>query len=128
MNAMDTIVISDLEVFYRVGVTEAERAQPQRLLLSVELALDFKKASSSDDLAETIDYDALCQKLRQFGDGVHWSLIETLAVEVAAMILEGFPAPGSHGRGEKVYHSTGAARGRADHAPKSAARSRLNHE
>jgi hypothetical protein len=32
LQTMDKITISDLEVFYRVGVPEEERAEPQRLL------------------------------------------------------------------------------------------------
>jgi len=87
---MDTILISDLEVFYHVGVTDAERAERQRLLVSVELSHDFKSASTNDNLAETIDYDAVCRQLRGFGDGVHWVLIETLATDIAAMVLDQF--------------------------------------
>jgi dihydroneopterin aldolase len=34
--------------------------------------------------------DAVCQRLRAFGDGVHWKLIETLAVDIAQMVLEDF--------------------------------------
>ena len=87
---MDKIIISDLEVFYCVGVPDAERAAPQRLLLSLELVHDFHPAANSDDLANTIDYDALCQRLLKFGEGVHWKLIETLAVDLAQMVLEEF--------------------------------------
>ena len=87
---MDTIIISDLEVFYQVGITEAERAKPQRLLLTVEMAHDFKAAAARDDLAETIDYAALSERLLHFGDDCHWSLVETLAADLAAMILEDF--------------------------------------
>ena len=87
---MDTIIISDLEVFYNVGVTEAERAKPQRLLLSLEMAHSFKNVAATDSLAETIDYDVISQGLLRFGDGRHWLLIETLAVDIADMILEEF--------------------------------------
>jgi dihydroneopterin aldolase len=87
---MDTIIISDLEVFYQVGITEAERAKPQRLLLTVEMSHDFKAAAARDDLAETIDYAALSERLLHFGDDCHWSLIETLAADLAAMILDHF--------------------------------------
>jgi 7,8-dihydroneopterin aldolase/epimerase/oxygenase len=89
---MDTILISDLEVFYNVGVTDAERAKPQRLLLSLEIGHSFKNVAASDNLAETIDYDVICQALLRFGDGRHWLLIETLAVDIADMIVEEFRA------------------------------------
>ena len=87
---MDTITIRDLEVFYCVGVPDAERAQPQRLLLSVEMEHDFSKAAATDDLRETIDYFAVSQRLLRFGEGRSWKLIETLAEEIAALILKEF--------------------------------------
>ena len=89
---MDTITISDLEVFYCVGVPDEERAKPQRLLLTVEMEHDFRTAASEDELVETIDYFAVSQRLLRFGDGVHWRLIETLAVDIAQMVLEEFRA------------------------------------
>ena len=87
---MDKIIISELEVFYRVGVTEQERAQPQRLLITVEMVHDFKAAAARDNLAETIDYAAVSERLLHFGADVHWELIETLAADLAAMILDQF--------------------------------------
>jgi FolB domain-containing protein len=87
---MDKITIRDLEVFYRVGVPDEERSKPQRLLLTVEMEHDFKSAATEDDLSATIDYFAVSQCLLRFGDGVHWKLIETLAVDIAQMILEDF--------------------------------------
>ena len=87
---MDTITINDLEVFYCVGVPDAERAQPQRLLLTIEIKHDFRAASVEDELGNTIDYFAVSQRLLKFGDGVHWKLIETVAVDAAQMILDDF--------------------------------------
>ena len=89
---MDKIRIVDLEVTYQVGVTEEERAQPQRLLLWIEIEHDFKHAIAADNLADTIDYHAVCQRLLAFGEGRHWQLIETLAADIASMILEEFRA------------------------------------
>ncbi|HTD67075.1 MAG TPA: dihydroneopterin aldolase [Candidatus Limnocylindria bacterium] len=87
---MDTITISDLEVFYCVGVPDAERAQPQRLLITVAMEHDFRAASASDELSGTIDYFAVCQRVLKFGEGLHWKLIETLAEDLAEMVLEDF--------------------------------------
>jgi dihydroneopterin aldolase len=87
---MSRISIVDLEVFYRVGVPDAERAQPQRLLLTVEMESDFSAAAKSDSIADTIDYFAVSQRLLKFGDGKSWKLIEKLAVDIADMILSEF--------------------------------------
>src|SRR4051812_12913040 len=78
-NCVDVIRICDLEVSYRVGVPDAERARPQRLLLDVRMEHDFRPAAATDDLTKTIDYFAVAQKLLKFGQGREWKLIEKLA-------------------------------------------------
>ena len=88
----DRIDIVDLEVFYRVGVPDAERREPQRLLLTVEMDLDFGPAAAGDDLSRTIDYFAVSRRLLALGEGREWRLIETLAVEVAELVLREYPA------------------------------------
>ena len=87
---MSQISIVDLEVFYRVGVPDAERAQPQRLLLTVEMEADFSAAAKSDSIADTIDYFAVTQRLLKFGAGREWKLIEKLAADIADAILSEF--------------------------------------
>lgn len=85
---MDKIIISDLEAFYRVGVTDQERSKPQRLLLSVEMLHDFKAAIASDNLGGTIDYYSVSRRLIAFGEETQWQLIETLAHDIAQLILK----------------------------------------
>ena len=87
---MSQISIVDLEVFYRVGVPDAERAQPQRLLLTVEMETDFSAAAKSDSIADTLDYFAVTQRLLKFGEGREWKLIEKLAADIADAILSEF--------------------------------------
>jgi 7,8-dihydroneopterin aldolase/epimerase/oxygenase len=84
------ISLIDLEVFYHIGVPDAERAQPQRLLLTVEMESDFSAAAESDSIADTIDYFAVSQRLLKFGDGKSWKLIEKLAADICKMILAEF--------------------------------------
>jgi dihydroneopterin aldolase len=84
---MSEISIVDLEVYYRVGVPEAERAQPQRLLLTVEMALDFAAAARSDRVEDTIDYRAVADDLLALGQGRSWRLIEKVAADIAELIL-----------------------------------------
>jgi len=87
---VDQIIINELEVFMRVGVPEAERAKPQRLLVTVEMEHDFTAAARNDRLQRTIDYHAVAVRLAGFGRRRSWKLIETLAVEMAEMILREF--------------------------------------
>jgi dihydroneopterin aldolase len=84
------ISIVDLEVFYHVGVPDAERAEPQRLLLTVELETDFSAAAKSDSIDHTINYFAVTQRLLKFGEGREWKLIEKLAADIADTVLAEF--------------------------------------
>jgi dihydroneopterin aldolase len=84
---MDQIIINELEVFMRVGVPEAERAKPQRLLVTVEMDHDFTAAAKNDCLRGTIDYHAVALRLASFGRRRSWKLIETLAADMAETIL-----------------------------------------
>jgi FolB domain-containing protein len=91
MNSKISIV--DLEVSYRVGVPDEERARPQRLLLTVEMDCVSSKAAKSDSIADTVDYFAVSQRLLNFGEGRSWKLIEKLAADLADMILVEFKPP-----------------------------------
>jgi len=84
------ISIVDLEVFCRVGVPDAERAHPQRLLLTIELTSDFSAAAKSDSITDTINYFAVTQQLLKFGTGREWKLIEKLAADIADTLLKDF--------------------------------------
>ena len=87
---MSKISIVDLEAFYRVGVPDAERAQPQRLLLTVVMESDFSAAARTDAIADTVDYFAVTQRLLKFGEGRSWKLIEKLAADIADVIISEF--------------------------------------
>jgi FolB domain-containing protein len=87
---MSRISIVDLEVFYQVGVTEEERAKPQRLLVTVEMDLDFSAASLSDRLEKTINYFDVAQELLKYGQARNWKLLEKLVANIADFIMAKF--------------------------------------
>ncbi len=87
---MDAIIIRDLEIFCCVGVYDAEREKPQRLLVSVEMATDLSAAAVKDELRWSIDYDAVCKCIENISKERNWNLIETLAVEIAETIMREF--------------------------------------
>jgi len=93
---MDTITLRDLEVHYHIGVPDEERVHPQRLLISVEMETDIRQAAAGDDLAHTINYYAVSQRLLGLGRGRSWRLIETLVSEIADLVLREFGARRVH--------------------------------
>lgn len=87
---MSRITIVDLEVCYSVGVTDEERAQPQRLLVTVDMNLDFSSASISDRVEKTINYQEVADELLRFGEKRNWKLLEKLVANLADFILAKF--------------------------------------
>ncbi|HEX4263748.1 MAG TPA: dihydroneopterin aldolase [Verrucomicrobiae bacterium] len=87
---MSRISIVDLEVFYQVGVTDEERAKSQRLLVTVEMDVDFSTASLSDRLEKTINYFDIAQELLKYGQGRNWKLLEKLVANIADFIIVKF--------------------------------------
>ena len=87
---MSKITIVDLEVFYRVGVPDEERAKPQCLLLTIEMECDFTAAAQSDSIHDTVDYYTVSRRLLEFGEGRTWKLIEKLASDIADLVLGEF--------------------------------------
>lgn len=86
----DEIRIEELELSARVGVPDEERAQPQRLTVSITLQPHNLFGALGDDLLRTIDYAAVCEELRIFISGREDKLIETLANEMAEHLLRRF--------------------------------------
>src|SRR4029077_5009878 len=85
---IDRIHIEQLEVHGRVGVRDSERAEPQRLSLSVTLWP--KIAELRDNIANTVNYSAVAECAKEFVNQSDYKLIETLAEEMAAYLLAQF--------------------------------------
>ena len=87
----DAIHIEQLELFARIGVTDTERANPQRLTVSITIWPREQFDFLSDDLTRTIDYSAVCIAVREFAATRSDKLIETLAAALAEHLLQLFP-------------------------------------
>ena len=87
---MDTILISDLELVSYIGVTSEERAEAQRLTVSLEIHPKNSFTGLGDDLAKTVNYFTLSRRVQQVALDHPRNLIETLAQEIAEMILREF--------------------------------------
>ena len=86
----DKIIIEEIEIPFRIGVPEEERAKPQLLRLSILIEHSLQTAALSDDLSQTIDYATLADELLSFGEGKEWKLLERLAHDLALWILQRF--------------------------------------
>lgn len=83
---MDSIIVRDLRVKAHVGVTEEERAEPQLLLISMELYTDLRRAGMSDDLNDTVDYGRVTAEIEDLVTSSETALLESLGEKIAGHI------------------------------------------
>ena len=87
---MDTIEIRGLQVATRIGVPEAERERWQTLALDLTLTPKVSFSEADDDLAKTVDYEAVCLKLRDWAASNDRQLYESPPASAAMGALVPF--------------------------------------
>ena len=70
-----------------IGFNPEERMAPRDLEADIRLAVDLRAAGRSDDLADTVDYAALAERLRAVAAAARFRLLESLAEALAAEAL-----------------------------------------
>jgi len=90
----DLVSVRDLAVAAVIGVHPWEREIEQTLVVSVDMVpetADVRKAASSDDLADALDYSAVAETIAAVLREGKFRLIETAAERVAGRLLADFP-------------------------------------
>lgn len=83
----DRIALRGLKVRGYHGVFPRERRDGQDFLVDVVVWLDLRAAAASDDLADTLDYGGLAQRVAAIVGGEPCDLIEAVAGRVAEEVL-----------------------------------------
>lgn len=86
----DAILIEALELSAHIGVPDEERGAPQRLTVSLRIEPRRGFAALGDEIANTVDYFAVCQAIKALALTRPRRLIETLAEEIVALVLREF--------------------------------------
>jgi len=89
---MDVIFLEQVKVQAQLGVPTWERLLPQTILLDIEIGYDLSKAGKSDGIADTIDYGAVVNRIRDSLSKHSFQLVEALAEHVSQLILHEFGA------------------------------------
>jgi dihydroneopterin aldolase len=89
---LDVIRLLDIVLRGHHGVSAAEQEAGQKLEIDVELEADLAVAAREDSLASTVDYREIYGVVERTVTGRSFRLLEALAEQVAADLLEAFPA------------------------------------
>ena len=83
----DVIELRDLRVSAFCGVLPEETTRRQPFAFDLDVHIDLAAAAGSDDLADTVDYGALCGLVAGIAAGERFSLLERFAGRVAEAVL-----------------------------------------
>jgi len=90
---VDQVFIKGLAVDTVIGVYDWERTITQRLVFDLEMGWDIRPAAAEDELAHTLNYAAISERLQGFVGQSRYLLVETLAEELAALLMSEFGIP-----------------------------------
>ena len=85
---MDRISIKDLEVYAKHGVFPEENALGQKFLINADIYMDLWTAGHRDEIGHSVHYGEVCEYITEYMTTHTVKLIETVAENIAAGILE----------------------------------------
>lgn len=98
---MHRIFIKNLKLYCIIGIDPGERRRKQQVLVNVAVWSDLSRATRGDNIADTVDYRALTQKIIRFVEASKFNLLETLAERLADLCLQDKVVKGVEIRVEK---------------------------
>jgi len=87
----DRLALRGIECLCRIGVTEEERRDPQKLEVDLELHADLEEAGRTGDLGRAIDYRDVCESVRGHLEDGTFHLVEAAARSVLDLVLARYP-------------------------------------
>ena len=86
----DRIFLRGLTAECIIGFIDWERRVRQTIVVDLELPVDCRRASASDDVADTVDYKKVAKRVLAYIEASEFKLVETLAHRLALLLLEEF--------------------------------------
>ena len=84
---MDRITLRGIRAYGRHGANPGEREREQPFDIEIALEIDLRAAQRSDELGDTIDYDALRRALVEIVESTSFFLLEALAGALATAVF-----------------------------------------
>ncbi len=90
LSNMDKVIIQGLCLYSLIGVYDFERHEKQRVIADLVLYTDLSKAGISDDVADTLDYGKVAQRLSDIAENASYKLLEALGLHMIDVIFKEF--------------------------------------
>lgn len=92
-DTMDVIFITDLRADAVIGIYEHERIIKQTISVDLEIGTSVSLAANNDNVEDTLNYKLLSKRVEAYIAQSEFQLIETLAEQLAKLIIQEFNVP-----------------------------------
>lgn len=90
---MDKVHIQGLSIQTTIGFFEWEKQIKQTLVIDLAMGWNTALAAENDELAKTLDYAEISEKIAEFANNNPVDLIETLAERLAKFLMDTYHIP-----------------------------------
>jgi dihydroneopterin aldolase len=90
---MDKVHIVGLNIQTTIGFFEWEKQIKQTLVIDLAMGWNTALAAENDELAKTLDYAEISEKIAEFANNNPVDLIETLAERMAKFLMKTYHIP-----------------------------------
>ncbi len=90
-NNTDVLYLHDLQADCIIGIWDWERQTRQTVVLDIDMGVDIRPAATHDAIDYAINYKAVTERITSFIGASQYALLETLAEELARLVLQEFP-------------------------------------
>ena len=87
---MDSIRLNNMIFQCHIGQHEAEREYLQSITITVDLYLNLERAGHTNNIADTIDYTQVYERIKQAVEAGEYCLLEGLVDDIAHTLLQTF--------------------------------------
>jgi len=105
---LDIIELRGIRARGKHGANPGEREKAQVLAVDIRVQLDLSRASGSDELADTVDYDAMYRTIVRIVEERSYMLLERLAAELLDSIFSDTRIASAQVRIAKPHRLAGA--------------------
>ena len=82
------VFVRDLTMLALIGIHDAEKIKPQRIVVSIDLSVQETDGPMPDDISHVVSYEIIVKKCEAIVAEGHVNLVETLAEKFAEICLK----------------------------------------
>jgi len=90
---MDKIFLSGLRVVAMIGIYPDERVSSRPVEIDLEIGVPGERVFQSGDVADTVDYALVSERIREELGRVRYGLLEEMSQSIASILLDEFRSP-----------------------------------